>query len=89
MNKQELLVKYKKLWDIKGDGVWWEKLIDEAIIIGKQEAISEFKEIIDEEIEEEHKAEKNNRNSIPPWTIYKELVYLKRRLDKTAQEIMG
>ena len=45
--------------------------------------------IIDEEIEEEHKAEKNNRNSIPPWTIYKELVYLKRRLDKTAQEIMG
>ena len=48
MNKQELLVKYKKLWDIKGDGVWWEKLIDEAIIIGKQEAISEFKEKLKE-----------------------------------------
>ena len=57
---------------------------------GRKLAISEFKEkvmkVIDEEIEEEHKAEKNNRNTIPPWTIYKELVYLKRRLAKLQEQ---
>jgi len=51
----------------------------------KAQTLADVMKIIDEEIEEEHKAEKNNRNSIPPWTIYKELVYLKRLLAKLQE----